>query len=209
MLIPVPKRYMSISNFFTQPMMRERETIRKNLTGSDDIFKVIGKTHETMNFEEASAHLSDLSHAIIPFDQSKKEFKQLLKRTKTLLQSNQGGLHLYNLIDAILKLRLNFFDSLIKQKIENGDYSRTSQDIASLLAFVCKRTIESQNSQDVKKVWISLAKHKLLPELKYLNIHELKAEHLSYLSDSFVLLSSFHKSDKEEKEGVFLSDGDL
>jgi hypothetical protein len=48
--------------------MRERETVRKNLTGSDDIFKKIGKNHETMNFEEASAHISDLSHVIIPFD---------------------------------------------------------------------------------------------------------------------------------------------
>ena len=74
---------------------------------------------------------------------------------------------------------------------------------------MCKRVKESQNSQDVKKVWLSLLIHKLLPELKYLNIHELKAEHLSYLSDSFVQISSFHKPDNEEKEGVFLSDADL
>jgi hypothetical protein len=50
--------------------MRERETVRKGLTGSEDIFKIIAKNHKTMTFDESSAHLSDLSHVLIPFDKS-------------------------------------------------------------------------------------------------------------------------------------------
>ena len=45
-----------------------------NFTDSREIFSLIKSTSNSMNFEEASKLLNDLSYVIIPFDKTKEEF---------------------------------------------------------------------------------------------------------------------------------------
>ena len=63
---------------------------------------------------------------IIPFDKTEREFNLLISRLKLLLKNQTGNVKLHDLIDAVLRLNIDTFNELIKQKVEEGNFSRTA-----------------------------------------------------------------------------------
>jgi len=60
---------------------------------------------------------------VIPFDKTQREFQLLLGRIKLLLQNQTGNVKLYQLIDAATRLSVDTFNSLIRAKVTEGNYS--------------------------------------------------------------------------------------
>ena len=78
--------------------------------------------------------MSDLAYVVSPFDKTTKEFNMLIGNLKVLL-ANQSNATLYELVDAVIRLRMDTFNDLIRNKVKEGNYSRSAMDICIVLYF--------------------------------------------------------------------------
>lgn len=88
-----------------------------------------------MNYDQAVEYLQNLAYLVIPFDKTTREFNLLISRLKLLLNNQSGSVKLYDLIDAVNRLGIDSFNSIIRKKVKEGDFSRSSQDVSACLYF--------------------------------------------------------------------------
>jgi hypothetical protein len=106
---------------------------------------------------------NDLSYVIIPFDRTDSAFQSLIERTKLLLRSQGGAIQLFDLVEAMVRLRLdNGLHDLIRTRIQKGQFSRNAYDISICLYFFANNYKLHKNNTD--KVLFS----KLLRDLKFM-----------------------------------------
>ena len=106
-----------------------------NATDTKELFSRVEQSHEVMTYTQAVEILSDLAYLVIPFDKTQREFQLLLSRLKLLLANQTGNVKLYSLIEAVTRLNLDTFNTIIRNKVSEGNYSRSPSDICALLYF--------------------------------------------------------------------------
>jgi hypothetical protein len=86
---------------------------------------------------------------------------------------------LYTLIDAVVRLRIDNLNDLIRAKIKEGNFSRSAQDISSCLYFLATNAKLNSHSEDIE-----LFKN-LLRDLKHMQVSNLKIDELNMLVRAF------------------------
>ncbi len=94
-------------------------------TDTKEIFQRVNLEHETLSYQQSLDLLSDLAYLVIPFDKTQKEFNLLVSRLKLLLRNQSGNVKMFSLIDSITRLNIDTFNSTIRAKVEEGNYSRS------------------------------------------------------------------------------------
>ena len=80
--------------------------------------------------------LNDLAYIVVPFDKTNKEFQTLIFNLKMQLANHTGNVKMYDLIDAINRLGIDNFNDTIRNKIQEGNYSRAPADVCAILYFL-------------------------------------------------------------------------
>lgn len=109
-----------------------------------DLFQRVEHQHEELTYPQALDILSDLAYLVIPFDKTQRGFQLLLTRLRILLQNQTGNVKMCKLIEAITRLNIDTFNTLIRQKVSEGNYSRSPADICAILYFFATQHKMSQ-----------------------------------------------------------------
>ena len=112
---------------------------------------------------------------MIPFDKTHREFQLLLGRIKLLLQNQTGNVKLYQLIEAATRLSVDTFNSLIRAKVAEGNYSRSPSDICSILYFFSTQFKLHKSQKDI------LSFENVLRNLRHMEVHQLQIEQMDLL----------------------------
>jgi hypothetical protein len=86
---------------------------------------------------------------------------------------------LFALIDSITRLHLDNFNSIIRDKVEEGNYSRSPQDICAILYFFATQHKISHTQRDVELFT------QVLKDLRHMEVHSLQIEHMDFLVRAF------------------------
>ena len=178
-----------ISSLFVSPVLQERQEKTYVPLDTNEIFQKIEKEANYLDYEKAVNILNDLAFIVIPFDKTHHEFQLLISRLKLLLQNQSHNVKLFKLIEAVNRLSIDSFNDLIRRKIDEGNYSRASQDICAAMFFLGSQFRIHGSNKDAELF------EKVVYNLEFMQTANLKIEHLIYLIKALRLSS----------EPVFLS----
>ena len=100
----------------------------------------------------------------------------MIGRTKQLLKAQSGAVKLFDLVEAMLRLKIDDgLQSMVRQMIMEGNFSRDAYDIAISLHYFGREYDLHQRPAD-RQVLL-----KLLKDLRYMVIGDLRSNHLIYL----------------------------
>ena len=120
-----------------------------------------------MTYSQAVEILTDLAYIVIPFDKTQHDFRLLLSRLKLLLQNQTGNVKLFWLIEPSTRLNIDTFNSIIKAKVAEGNYSRSPADICALLYFFTTQHKFTHSPKDVQGF------ESVLKNLRHMEVHQL------------------------------------
>lgn len=103
----------------------------------------------------------------------------LISRTKLLLQHHTGNVKLELLINAVTRLNIDTLNSTIRNKVEEGNYSRSPADICAGLYFFASQHKINKSQRDVNLFTA------VLKDLKHMQLYELQFEQLDFLLRAF------------------------
>ena len=105
-----------MSSIFSAPVMRERVEKRVMEADAKTLFDRIRLNKDNMSYKESVGILNDLSYLMMPVDQSKTEFRHLISRIKTHLQSdvNLASQHNFELVEALCKIQVDSLSDLMR-----------------------------------------------------------------------------------------------
>ena len=108
-----------------------------------------------------------------------------------MLQNQTGNVKLYQLIDAATRLSVDTFNSLIRAKVAEGNYSRSPSDICSVLYFFATQYKLSKSQKDI------LSFENVLRNLRHMEVHQLQIEQMDLLVRGLA-----YSADPEFMEGI-------
>ena len=122
----------NLSSIFSAPVMREREEKRVADADANILFERIRRNRDTLSYKESVNILNDLSYLVVPVDQNKAEFKQLIAKIKLGLQTDKNlvSMHNFELVEALCKLQVDSLNELMRQLVRDKHLSRGTKDIA-------------------------------------------------------------------------------
>jgi len=117
--------------------MREREEKRVVDADANILFERIRRNRDTLSYKESVNILNDLSYLVVPVDQNKAEFKQLIAKIKFGLQTDKNlvSMHNFELVEALCKLQVDSLNELMRQLVRDKHLSRGTKDIAIQLLY--------------------------------------------------------------------------
>lgn len=167
-----------------------------SVSDTKEIFSQIEKEHDHLDYTAALELLSDLAYIVVPFDKTQREFQMLLSRMRLLLINQTGNVKMSSLIDSITRLRIDNFNQIIRDKVEQGNYSRAPQDICATLYFLAVQHLTSQSRRDVELY------EAVVQDLRHMQIHGLQIESLDLILRAFAYSSdSSFRSKMKDLEG--------
>ena len=97
------------------------------------LFEKFMNKKDTISFKESVEILNDLSYLVVPVDQRKTQFKQLIITIKGFLQADNGlaTQHNFELVEALCKMRVDSLNDLMRDMIKTKKLSRKAKDISA------------------------------------------------------------------------------
>ncbi|CDW73278.1 UNKNOWN [Stylonychia lemnae] len=175
------RRNISIADLFTAPVIQERREKRIPVVDTKEIFSRVDQQHTYMGYEECVEIFNDLAYIVIPFDKTTKQFQLLLSRLKLTLLNQSGNVKFYDLIDGLNRLGLENFSDLIKQKIQEGNYSRSPGELSAILFFLSQQHLMHGQQRDAELF------AQVVKDLRFTDVKLLKIEHLHFLMKGLTL----------------------
>ena len=176
-------------------MLREREEKHVANTDAKDLFKQIRERKDELTYAEAVHILNDLAFVIVPFDQNASEFRTLMSVIRKQLKTqHRDTMMAYELLEGLHRLRNDSLNTLLREKMRAKDVSRKSKDIAVQFLFFSQLYKTSRHETDAEII------EQLLNELNYLQLHDLEAEHISYLIEAFSVISQERATIPDQSE---------
>lgn len=173
LLLPVPQRGFKPQNIFQAPSINAREPSsqqKMQFTSARDIFSHYESNQGSIGYDELCSLLNNLSHVIIPFDQTEIAYQNMLFAVRKQLQTNKMPVKLYDLVEAIIKLHIDDeMKDLVRSRVLQGQFSRNAYDVAICLHFYGSSYALSKNEKDLR------AYAKVFQDLKYMQVGDLRS----------------------------------
>ena len=180
----------NLSSIFSAPVFTERQEKRVANTDIAELFDTFKKNRDTMTFKDTVRMLNDISYVVIPFDQKKAEFKQLIAKIKSQLKANNqmAMQHNFELVEALCRMRVDPLNDFMRDMMREKKLSRSSKDITVQMLYFATLLKNYEQANDLEIV------NQLLRELKHLVVTDLEAEQINYLMRAFSIVSSLIES---------------
>jgi len=80
---------------------------------------------------------------------------------------------LYDVLDGAIRLNLDYFDGVIKEKIRSGHFHRSPKEVSVLLFYISRKLDKKGVSDGLVQENETLLRKELLPCLKNMQFHNL------------------------------------
>ena len=105
-----------------------------------------------MTFRDTVRMLNDISYVVIPFDQKKAEFKQLISKIKSQLKADNhmAMQHNFELVEALCRMRVESLNDFMRDMMREKKLSRSSKDITVQMLYFATLLKNHEQANDLE-----------------------------------------------------------